>query len=316
VSFLYLDGFDGDVAPLLYPIIIELILRLQKLKVVLSGRRFPAPLVQRDDLRPFVALLPTDHDRLLVDYANPSPGKAFLEVRAFGQGQVLVNGELIDRWEGLLPRALFFFFVDRAMITRDEIFRVFWPDMAIREATNVFHVTKRKISEILSVGLTTYTSGFYRISPDIDLHYDVVNFQEAIQRAAVADEKCKEELLLVAIDLYREEFLSSIDADWTKRRRDEMRNAYTDALIGLGRIYERRGDLQYALGVFLRASGVAPTREDLTRAIMRLYGQMKAPELAIEAYQRLKDMLKQTFNVLPDPQTDHLLQEIRKQQDN
>lgn len=314
-GFIYLDSYDGDVVSQLDPIIAELVTLLSdRQKVVISGRRLPLTFLADDRLKGQVALLPVDHQRMLVDYANPEFGKTILEVRAFGQGQVLVDGRIIDRWEGQLPRTLFFFFVDRAMITRDEIFRIFWPQLPVREATNVFHVTKRKISEILGTSLTAYTAGFYRIAPEIDLHYDVVNFQEAIQEAAVTEDMdIREELYRIAMDLYREEFLSSVESDWAVRRRDEMRNAYTDALIGLGRIYERSGALQRALGVFLRAAGVAPAREDLTRSIMSLYGQLGRPELAVEAYNRLKEMLKKSLNVLPDPQTDLLMQQIRQE---
>ncbi len=314
-AFVYLDGYDGQSAIQLNPIIGDMVAQLDdRQQVVVSGRQLPIALLEHPQLQGRVALLPVDNRRLMVDYAHPEPGKTFLEVRAFGQGHVLVNGRLIEQWEGQLPRTLFFFFVDRAMVTRDEIFKVFWPKMPVREATNVFHVTKRKVSEILRASLTAYMSGFYRIAPEIDLHYDVVNFQESIQEAAVTEDLAEqEELYRVAIDLYREEFLSSVDTDWAARRRDEMRSAYTDALIGLGRIYERKEAPQHALGMFLRASSVAPAREDLTRSIMRLYGQLGRPDLALEAYGRLKDMLKRTLNVLPDPQTDQVMQQIREQ---
>ena len=41
------------------------------------------------------------------------------------------------------------------MVTRDEIFETFWPGLPTKEATNVFHVTKRKISERLGYELTS-----------------------------------------------------------------------------------------------------------------------------------------------------------------
>jgi two-component SAPR family response regulator len=271
----------------------------------------PTSLLRSEYLAGQVALLPTDEQRMLVDYVHPEPGKTFLEVRAFGQGQVWVSGEPITRWEGYLPRALFFFFVDRAMTTRDEIFQTFWPNLSAREATNVFHVTKRKISEILGVSLTVYGSGFYRISPDIDLHYDVVNFQEAVQHAEISEDEEAERLYKIAIDLYREEFLSSIPAEWAVRRREEMRTTYTEALIGLARIYENSGKLEQALGHYLRASAVSSGREDLTRSIMQMYVDLGQPYLALDTYKRLEAILKRRFGVSPDPQTKQLMQNIK-----
>lgn len=64
--------------------------------------------------------------------------KPQLEVYSFGRGYVLVNGEPITNWDGALPRNLFFYFIDNPLLTRDQIFETFWPDLPIKEATNVF----------------------------------------------------------------------------------------------------------------------------------------------------------------------------------
>jgi len=112
-------------------------------------------------------VLGTEHhknDLMFTVEENPKPQ---LEVYALGRGYALVNGQEITNWDGALPRNLFFFFMDNPLITRDEIFATFWPGLSVKEATNVFHVTKRKISERISMKvaetgsyeLTQYTSG-------------------------------------------------------------------------------------------------------------------------------------------------------------
>lgn len=307
-----IEGYDGQAAAILNEVLASFVHHLEPgHRVILSGRALPSVLVEALQVDDLVAVLPVDQRRMLVDYTQREEGKTFLEVRAFGQGHVLVDGRPITRWEGQLPRALFFYFIDQAMVTRDQIFEVFWPDLGTREATNVFHVTKRKISEILGLHVTVYGSGFYRISPEIRLHYDVVNFQEAIQEAAIANDEEAEQLYQVAIDLYHDDFLSGMDDDWVKKRRDEMRKAYTDALVGLARIYERRNDQQAALGLFLRASASSPQREDLVRAIMELYDILGEPERAVETFQRLVDLLDKKLGVSPGRQTIELMEDIR-----
>ena len=72
------------------------------------------------------------------------------------------------------------------MVTRAEIFQTFWPNLTTREATNVFHVTKRKISEVLGTELTVYGSSFYHISPQIQLSYDVSLFNQLVQDSDTA----------------------------------------------------------------------------------------------------------------------------------
>lgn len=313
IQVLFIDGCDGLICEFVQPILLDLIPNLPPdARVILRGRGIPIALLQHELIKPFTAIVPVDDTRLLLDYLQPIEDKDYLEVRSFGKGSVMVNGRNIERWEGYLPRALFFYFIDRAMTTRDEIFNTFWPDLTVREATNVFHVTKRKISEILGINLTMYGAGFYRIAPTIELRYDVVLFHEAVQRAAIADDAHAAVLYRRAVDLYREDFLTSIGAPWTERRRNEMRLTYTDAIAGLARLHREQGNNDAALGLFLRANAVAPEREDLARNIMKIYAELEFYTYAMEAYRNLEIVLKQTFGMTPDPKTITLMQKIKQ----
>jgi DNA-binding SARP family transcriptional activator len=280
-------------------------------QIIVAGRRLPLSLMQNKSVQNRVQLFPLDPERMLLDYAHQPTDHALLEVYGLGLGQALINGQRIDKWDGILPRSLFFFFVDRGMVTRDEIFQTFWPSLSIREATNVFHVTKRKISEILGFDLTVYWSGFYRISPDVDLHYDVVKFAEHVQNSAVADEPTATVLLQQAIDLYQGVFLSTLDMDWAASRRHELELTYAEALSGLGRLCQRQEKAQEALGLYLRASATQPHREDLARGIMSLFSDLGQTNKALEVYERLADELKATLGVAPDRRTVELADQIR-----
>lgn len=278
--------------------------------LILTTRQLPIGLLTAPALRDRLALVPVNPDKMILDYTQQT-GKKILEVRALGPGRVLIDGRLIDHWDGVLPRTLFFYFVDRGMTTRDEIFHTFWPTLSTREATNVFHVTKRKISEILGTDLTVYWSGFYRISPELDLHYDVIKFAEAVQNAAVAEDEEALQLLHNAIDLYRGPFLSTVELPWIEQRRAELASNYAEALAVLARLYASRHNPQEALGFFLRAAAANPQREDLVRHIMELYYQMGKPAEALEAYHRLKEELQQSLGVSPGPQIEKLAEIIR-----
>lgn len=281
-------------------------------QIVVGGRQVPLPLLNALQTSTKVVLFPTDNDRMLLDYAEQDKSRKLLEVYGHGNGRVLVNGRLIDRWDGTLPRSLFFYFVDRGMATRDEIFSMFWPDLPVREATNVFHVTKRKISEILDFDLTIYWSGFYRISPDIDLHYDVVKFAENVQNAAVADQATATTMLQRALDLYHGTFLTGINFPWVAKRREDLQGIYVEALTSLGRINDNKGQHEQALGLYLRAARSYPLREDLARSIMNLYRKLDQPQQAIRVYDRLVSNLKAQLNVAPDRRTSELADQIRK----
>lgn len=227
-------------------------------RVILFTRDVPAYIHTNTELRQLTQFIPASSAHILPDYAGQTSTQRLLEVRALGHGRVRIDGRLIEEWDGALPRSLFFYLVDRGMVTRSEIFETFWPDLSVKEATNVFHVTKRKISEILGLDLTTYWSGFYRIAPEIDLIYDAATFSELVQDSAIAPADEARALLSRAIDLYQNTFLTSVDDHllWAQKRRRELEQTYGEALIALGKILAESGDQESALGLYIDRKSV------------------------------------------------------------
>ncbi len=243
---------------------------------------------------------------------NPRPQ---LEVYALGRGHALVNGQPITNWDGALPRNLFFYFMDNPLVTRDEIFATFWPELSVKEATNVFHVTKRKISERISMKvveggnyeLTQYSGGFYVPSDKVVRHYDVNEFQTAVEQAMMAsDEQEDERLLSQAIELYNAPFLHTIEMVWVVARREQLRQLFAQALISMGRLNKRRGDHLKAVGYFIRSLKETPEREDIHREIMNIYLKLGRREDARAQYQQLCDTLSTRFGIGPSRESQDL----------
>lgn len=241
--------------------------------------------------------------------------KPQVEVYAFGRGHVLVNGREINNWDGALPRNLFFYFMDNTLVTRDQIFDVFWPNLNIKEATNVFHVTKRKITEritdnVVTEGnyeLTLYSGGFYVPSSKVVRHYDVAEFEQALDEALTSeDENEQARLYRRAIELYKGPFLQTVDLPWVEDRRERLRILYADALIGMGRIHKQRGEHEDALGYFVRALREMPAREDIHREVMTLYWKMDRPQDAAQQYRFLQQYLERTVGINPSRETREL----------
>ncbi len=238
-----------------------------------------------------------------------------LEVYALGSGYTVVNGQTVDNWDGALPRNLFFFFMDRPLVTRREIFETFWPELPVKEATNVFHVTKRKISERISLKIdpsktyemTQYGGGFYTPGEKLTRHYDVFDFQADVERAMIsADENQEEDLLLRAVECYKSPFLEDTDMPWIEQRREQLRLLNSQALISLGRIYKRRGDTDQSLGFFTRSLAHTPEREDIHREIMNIYLKLQRKQDAVLQYRQLAETLKTSYNINPSRETQDL----------
>lgn len=264
-------------------------------------------------------VLGTEYRKNDVMFEIEDTPKPQLEIYAFGRGHALVNGQEIGNWDGALPRNLFFYFIDNPLVTRDDIFDTFWPNLSIKEATNVFHVTKRKISERISLKvddpdnyeLTLYASGFYMPSDKVVRHYDVGDFQSAVEHATTtADEREEERLLRQAVDLYKAPFLETIDMPWVNERREHLQQLYAQALIAMGRIHKRRDELEKALGFFIRSLKETPEREDIHREVMQLYNQLGMSEDARQQYYYLERVLSDTVRTAPSPETRQLFESL------
>ncbi|MBN1202088.1 MAG: bacterial transcriptional activator domain-containing protein [Anaerolineae bacterium] len=232
-----------------------------------------------------------------------------LEVFSLAGGHVYIDGRPVTRWDGSLPRHLFYYFVENPMVTRDEIFEVFWPKMSVKEATNVFHVTKRKISERLGYELTNYSGGFYIPSVRLSVHYDARLFEDAVTDAIEYEENAPANWYK-AIQIYRTDFLPGIKRPWVETRRAELKHRYAQALIGLGRFHRGLGEMDHALGYLLRALREKPDWEDVHRDVMLIYYQQGRRDDAIYQYQQLTQTLKSMFGVEPSKDTRRLYDTI------
>ncbi len=271
-------------------------------RVILIGRRVPAWVNTSDSIRSAARLVPVDNELMLCDYLDTAETSQRLEVHSFGTGRVYLNGRSIETWDGVLPRSLFFYLVDRGMTTRDDIFKVFWPNLTTKEATNVFHVTKRKISEVLGVDLTTYGSGFYHISASIELSYDVSSFARLAQNSQAEEPEEARQMLEQAVKLYQGEFLKTLELPWTQRRRRDLLQTYGEILATLAQMAKDDGDLNLSLGYYERSATTSPQREDLVYNIMCIYDELGLPQDALNSYDRLKRDLEETLSVQPNSQ--------------
>ena len=248
--------------------------------------------------------------------------KPQLEVLAFGDGIALLDGKEIDHWDGVLPRLLFYYLVDHPFATRDDIFLAFWRRSSLKDATDIFHVTKHKVSEVLSryagspggFEITNYTQGLYMPDENIWRHYDVHEFESTVERASnIGDEREIELLLKRALDLYQAPYLQGTDAEWVIRRRAELATRYGDALHRMARILSQRGQLDAACDHYERALVELPGREDVHRALIRLLLQQGKLDRAREQYRAIEHYLDRHLGVGPSSETIALRDEIDAQ---
>lgn len=268
-------------------------------RLVLNGRTLPRlPWISMISQK--LAILLEDDRLIETEFYGPTkPSDDPLEVYALGPGFVLNNGEPIDTWEGHLPRLLFFFALDRPVITRSEICQAFWPELDPDQAVNVFHVTKRRLHKALDNDVLVHDGGYYRVNPDMPIYYDAMEFAVALMEGRNnPDPARKFEAWQRAADLYRGPFLQGHNDWWIMERRLDFRAGYLEALTEMANVWLSRDRHEQALVLFQKALLEDNTREDLHQRIMGLYAQLGRRSEATAHYNKLvEDASKEGFQI-------------------
>jgi two-component SAPR family response regulator len=148
-------------------------------------------------------------------------------------------------------------------------------------------------------------------SEKIVRHYDVQDFEEAIEQATTSDdERERERLYRHAIDLYKAPFLETLNMTWVEQRRAYLRQLYAQALVGIARICQKREDIDEALGFYARAVKEMPEREDVHRELMRIYIGKGMKQDAKKQYDVLKKTLKELYGITPSRATQDIYDSI------
>ncbi len=228
-------------------------------------------------------------------YQNQTPeAEARVKVFGLGPGTVILDDQPIDSWEGHLPRLLFFFALERPVVTRSEICQAFWPELNTDQAVNVFHVTKRRLHkalESLGVDVLIHEDGFYRVNPALSIHYDLTDFVTALIAGRTAEPEDRASAWQRVIDLYQHPFLQGHNEAWIVKRRQEYQAGYLEALAEMASIRLEEDRPEHALALLLRAANEDQRRQDLHRRIMTLYSDLGRRSEAASHYQRLQDIL-------------------------
>ncbi|MDX1991521.1 MAG: BTAD domain-containing putative transcriptional regulator [bacterium] len=289
---LILDEYDrSDSADDVQRFIQKLAAKLpENCRIVINSRTLPRlPWVSMIAQQQAVWL--EDDSMIVNNFYGPSGQDGnLLEVFGMGPGFVLSNGSAIDTWEGHLPRLLFFFALDRPVVTRSEICQAFWPELDPDQAVNVFHVTKRRLHKALNTDVLVHEDGYYQVNPAMHVYYDVMEFATALMAVRNhTDINQKFDAWQRATDLYRGPFLQGHNDGWIQERRADFRAGYLDALLQMAQVCAENGRTEQALGLLERALAEDNHRDDIHYQVMQLYLELGRRGEAAAHYQKLAE---------------------------
>ncbi len=200
---------------------------------------------------------------------------------------------------------------------REQILEILWPNADVDSARNSLAKALHAARRALEPGrLPREDSAYLHVRDDmITLETDHVlidadNFQRLAQsalRLATVSASAYETALaaytgvLLPEDLYE---------DWPSERRHYLADLNVRLLLGLAETLGKRGAHRGAVDRLRSALQEDPTREDVHRQLMLLYGAMGARGLALRQFEICRALLRRELNMAPDRETTALYQEL------
>jgi DNA-binding SARP family transcriptional activator len=190
-----------------------------------------------------------------------------------------------------------------------------WPDLDDDAARNNLRVTLSYLLQALQPERQSNELSYFieevaedlRIRPGAALALDVVEFDEALTRAAESERRgaislARDELER-AVHLYRGDYLASAsDAEWAHAPRERLRLRFVQAAVRAGELALASGQVETATEFALRAVGSDPWSEPARRLLAeaRLAGADRSG--ALRALDDCAVMLHE-LGVGPEPAT-------------
>jgi LuxR family transcriptional regulator, maltose regulon positive regulatory protein len=210
-----------------------------------------------------------------------------------------------SEWRATASRELFFYLLFMGPTSREQISLDFWPDSSSSKVRQNFHTTLYRARHALGENAIAFQDGLYLLNPDLDLWCDALELETLTQQTRFLSSRDArtEDLWRRAVGLYQGEFLISLEADWVIARREALREAYIDALVGLGDCARARNDFKEALYQYKTAIDLEPYREDIHRAVMKCYDRLGEKNRIFVHFHQLKERLHNDLAVEPSEET-------------
>ena len=245
-----------------------------------------------------------------------------LQITLFGHVNVVhphVNGPL------KLSRSTQAFFayllLQQTPVPRDVLMDVFWVDHSPDRARSSLTTALWRLRQLLEPDdvtpgtyLVTGSMGEVGFNWDSGHFLDTKSFEQHIspllRKPNVELRDHDIEQIEQVLTLYRGDLLEGMYEDWALRERERFRSLHLNCLTRLMEFYAGRKDYERSIGLAREILRRDPMREEIHRALMRLYMESGQRTLAMSQYVQCRDLLSQELGVLPLQETMVLYQQI------
>jgi len=149
---------------------------------------------------------------------------------------------------------------------------------------------------------------------DASYWFDVEVFERQATLGLAGSLPCTEahhQALEGALELYGGDFLEGCYDDWCLAERERLQLLLLWVLRRLQHHYRLCGDVEVAISYCERLLALDSLQEDIHRELMQCYVAAGQRPLAVEQFQRYREMLRRELHIEPMPETWQLYRQIR-----
>jgi DNA-binding SARP family transcriptional activator len=260
------------------------------------------------------------------DHEPPIPpavaDKPCLQVRFFGQFEILCNGEPVGLGRNGKALAIFKYLLAHrdSQVSRENLMEWLWPESTpkkARSSLNVSICTLRKLLSECLAGLQDYIlleQDYYRLCPSVRVLTDVEEFDRRYEQGC----RLKKTNRIQgageyerAVALYRDDYLlEHLYEDWTMVERERLANAYVEMLEWLAVYYKHSEQLQKSIRICYRILEKDRGHENSHLLLAEAYRLLGWYGRALRQYTLFKGVLKSTHGTEPSVETDKRFEKV------
>lgn len=244
-----------------------------------------------------------------------------IRVELFGTLQVSYRQRVITSVNTSRLQSLLAYLVlnGGAAQSREQLAFLLWPESSESQArTNLrqlLHHLRRALPEECSLlSADNRTVQWRREACTVD----VVEFDEAMERAATAEKRgdaiAESSALIEAVRLYQDDLVRGLYDEWLLPRREHYKQRMSYALRRLALLLEERGDFAGGIQYAERLVAQDPLRETHHQLLIRLHRDNNDRASALRAYHQCMRVLRRELGVEPSAATREMFEKILKQE--
>ncbi|MBD8005340.1 response regulator [Bacillus norwichensis] len=229
--------------------------------------------------------------------------------------------EIEVKWRTAKTKELFAYLIHHRnqSIRKDVLLELFWNQEDLKSGysqlyTAIYHIRRMLKSIGFNITINSLENSYRLELNDVLLDVDVwEKGMEGETRYITRSRFLKQRKIL---DLYKGDFVGEEDYSWAENERKRLRALWLSHVKKMADYMIYNENRYEAIALYLRVQKILPYQEDSYIILMQLYDALGDRYSVQEQYEKLKSMLKEEYDTIPDKSIQQWFQQRRVRQIN